>query len=65
MPRPDERQPLAESRRRAIFLALAEAQDCRTPVDLSRDMVAAWFRLTDQQVRAIQREGLDSGWPPL
>jgi hypothetical protein len=34
-------------------------------VALSRKAVADRFGVTEQQVRQIEREGLDGNWPPL
>jgi hypothetical protein len=57
--------PLSEDRRREIFLALVEAQDGGTAVAASRAATAERFCVTEREVRAIEREGLDGGWPPL
>jgi hypothetical protein len=64
---PDE-QPtddLTVDRRRAIFLAVVEAQDRGQTVNESREEAARRFAVTVEQVRAIEREGLDENWPPL
>ena len=58
-------QPLPEARRKEIFLALVEAQDQEMPVDVSRRAVSERFGVSEGQVRQIEREGLDNGWPPL
>jgi hypothetical protein len=58
-------QPPEEDRRREIFLALVEAQDGGTAVAESRAAVAERFGVTEQVVKQVEREGLDSGWPPL
>jgi len=58
-------QPLAEDRRREIFLALVETQDGGTPVEESHEVVARRFEVTEHQVRDIEAEGLDGDWPPL
>jgi len=57
--------PLIEPRRKAIFLALVEAQDHNMSVAQSRRVIAARFGISEKQVREIEREGLDSTWPPL
>lgn len=57
--------PLPEDRRREIFLALVETQDGGTPVAESHVAVAHRFDVSEQQVRVIEREGLDGNWPPL
>jgi DNA-directed RNA polymerase sigma subunit (sigma70/sigma32) len=56
---------LAEAERKEIFLALVEAQDHEMPVPQSRKAVAARFGVTEEQVRQIEREGMDNDWPPL
>jgi hypothetical protein len=58
-----ERPP--EARCKEVFLALVEAQDRDMTVAQSRKLVADRFGLTERQVRAIEREGLDRQWPPL
>ena len=58
-------QPLPEARRKEIFRALVDAQDHETPVPQSRKAVASRFGVTEDQVRQIEREGLDNDWPPL
>ena len=59
------REPLTKDRRKEVFLALVEAQDRAATVAGSRAEVAERFRLSEQQVRRIEQEGLDAGWPPL
>jgi hypothetical protein len=54
-----------EARRKEIFRALVDAQDQEMPVDVSRKVVAEWFGVSEDQVRLIEREGLDNRWPPL
>ena len=64
MHRPDAKR-LPEERRREIFLALVEAQDKDLTVPQSREAVASRFDLSVEEVRQIEREGLDASWPPL
>lgn len=52
-------------RRREIFKALVQAQDTGLSVESSRRDVAEQFGITEAQVRRIERQGLDDGWPPL
>jgi hypothetical protein len=52
-------------RRKDLFRALVDAQDQGMSVLQSRHVVAKRFRVTDRQVRRIEQEGLDNGWPPL
>lgn len=56
---------LPEDRRKEIFLALVEAQDEDLDVPQSREAVARRFGLGVEEVRQIEREGLDASWPPL
>jgi hypothetical protein len=58
-------QPIPESRRKEIFLALVEAQDRAMSVAESRAEVARQFSITAEQLREIEREGLNETWPPL
>ncbi len=55
----------AESQRKEIFLALVDAQDREIAVEQSRREVAELFGVSENQVRTIEREGLDKHWPPL
>lgn len=57
--------PLTVDRRRAAFAALVQAQDAGESVPASRAAVGRRFGLTDAQMRSIEREGMDNGWPPL
>jgi hypothetical protein len=56
---------LSDDGRRAIFAALVDAQDEGQSVASSREQVAARYGISVEQVQAIEREGLDHGWPPL
>ena len=56
---------LSEKERRAVFLALVAAQDLGVGVVRWRKEVAEQFGITDREVRRIEEEGLDGGWPPL
>lgn len=56
---------LSQEERMAVFLALVEAQDGDQSVAQSRRSVAKQFGISEEQVRRIEREGLDSEWPPL
>jgi hypothetical protein len=55
--------PLSESRRRAVFAYLVEAQDRGADVELSRRAAAARFGLTAADVAGIEAEGLARDWP--
>jgi hypothetical protein len=56
---------IPEETRREVFAALVEAQDLGDSVQESRTTVANRFKLTEDNVRMIEREGLDALWPPL
>jgi len=58
-------EPLPEPLRKEIFLALVEAQDHGMSPAASRKAVAGRFGVSEGQVRQVEREGLDNGWPPL
>ena len=51
--------------RQAIFHALLDAQDAGASVPQSRTNVAAQFSVTVEEVKKIEKEGLDGQWPPL
>ena len=55
----------AEPQRKEIFLALVDAQDHEMTVEQSRREVAERFGVSENQVRAIEREGLHKSLPPL
>jgi hypothetical protein len=56
---------LSEPVRKEIFSTLVEAQDQEMPVAESRREIARRFGISDDVLRAIEREGLDNGWPPF
>ena len=56
---------LSQAERMEVFQALVEAQDRDMTVTQSREAVARRFGVSEQQVRRIEREGLDGNWPPL
>jgi hypothetical protein len=56
---------LTQERRMEVFLALVEAQDGQMTVEQSRQAMANRFGISEDQVRKIEREGLDGNWPPL
>jgi hypothetical protein len=66
MSSPDPADELSEERRRAIFLALADAEDLQEmPRPLARQLVARRFGITEAAVAHIEREGMEELWPPL
>jgi hypothetical protein len=56
---------LSQAERMEVFAALVAAQDGRMGVAQSREAVAERFGLAQEQVRRIEREGLEGTWPPL
>jgi hypothetical protein len=56
---------IPEDRRKEAFRALVEAQDRRLSVPDSRREVATRYEITEADVKAIEREGVEKGWPPL
>jgi len=56
---------LTEDKRREMFAALVHAQDQKIDVPRSRKLMAERFGVTENQVKIIEREGLNSNWPPL
>jgi len=65
MPERSAGEHLPEERRKEIFLELVDAQDHEMTVSQSRKAVAQRFGVSENQVRQIEREGLDNNWPPL
>jgi hypothetical protein len=58
-------EPLSEARRREIFQALVEAQDRAMTVRQSRKFIAERYGVSENEVKDIEREGLEKNWPPL
>lgn len=58
-------EKLAEERRKEIFQVIVEAQDKHISVAESRKLAMKQFGVSESQVRQIEREGMDSNWPPL
>ncbi|QEL18160.1 hypothetical protein [Limnoglobus roseus] len=54
-----------DEQRQAIFRAIIEAQDAGTLVAQSRTEAARQFGVTVEDVKAIEREGIEKQWPPL
>jgi hypothetical protein len=52
-------------KRQEIFLSLVKAQDQGLSVSKSRTEAARQFGVLEDDVKAIEREGLDANWPPL
>jgi len=64
VPKKIEENP-PEALRKEIFHALVDAQDKDMTVTQSRKLIAERFNVSENQVRDIEREGLDGQWPPL
>ncbi len=56
---------LTEARRRSIFADLVAAQDEGVDVPRSREMVAHQHGVALDEVKEVEREGIDHQWPPL
>jgi hypothetical protein len=56
---------LSEPIRKEIFSALVDAQDQEMPVVESRREIARRFDISEEELREIEREGLDNDWPPF
>jgi hypothetical protein len=65
MPERPTNPSLSEEQRQEIFRALVEAQDHELTVSQSRSEVSQRFGISGDQLRQIEREGLDRQWPPL
>jgi len=65
MPGQGADKPLSVDERKAVFLALVEAQDGGMSVPRSRRATAEHFGLSDSQVWRIEQEGLNAEWSPL
>ena len=58
-------EQFSEAQRKEIFEALVDAQDHEMTVAQARQFIAARFGVTEDQVRQVERQGLDRLWPPL
>jgi len=56
---------LTLQQRQEIFHALVLTQDEEPNVARSRQITCEKFDISEQQLRAIEDEGLDKEWPPL
>jgi hypothetical protein len=66
MSKQDVQSNLPEEARREVFRALVEEQDrAVSSVLQSRADIARRFDITVAEVREIEREGIEQGWPPL
>ncbi|WP_439625056.1 hypothetical protein [Gemmata sp.] len=65
MPPSKDSQALPVEQRQTIFRTLVEIQDTGMGVAAARTEIAKRFSVTDAQIKAIEREGLEEQWPPL
>jgi hypothetical protein len=56
---------LSRAERKAIFLALVQAQDAGLAIAQSRYDVAQRFGVSVRQLKRIEEEGVAGDWPPL
>ena len=62
---PQKLEELSQEERKEIFRELVHAQDHDLGVKESRKVIAERFGLTDEDIRQIEKEGLEAEWPPL
>ena len=58
-------QPLSVDLMKTLFYAVVLAQDRGLSVRASREAVAAEWRVTVDQVREVERAGINYQWAPL
>ena len=56
---------LGVNNRKAIFIQLVELQDSGITVRDSKQQILDKFGIEDEELQAIEDEGLDQQWPPL
>jgi hypothetical protein len=56
---------MSKEQRQGVFLALVQFQDGGATVSESRLQAARLFGLDTDEIRRIEREGIEAGWPPL
>jgi hypothetical protein len=56
---------LSTEEKKEIFSHLVATQDAVVSVRKSYEMVTEHFSISEEQLRAIEEEGLDNEWPPL
>lgn len=56
---------LGVNNRKAIFLKLVELQDSGITVRDSKNQIQETFGIEDDELQAIEDEGLENQWPPL
>lgn len=56
---------LSTDEKKEIFSHLVATQDSVHNVRKSYEVVTEHFSISEEQLRAIEEEGLDNEWPPL
>ena len=56
---------LSTDEKKEIFSHLVATQDAIHNVRKSYEVVTEHFAISEEQLRAIEEEGLDNEWPPL
>ena len=56
---------LSTEEKKEIFSHLVATQDNVPNVRKSYEMVTEHFAISEEQLRAIENEGIDNEWPPL
>lgn len=51
--------------RKEVFRVLVQLQDRGESVQTSRALISAQFRISQEEVVGIEREGISQSWPPL
>ena len=56
---------LSTEEKKEIFSRLVATQDEVPDVRKSKEMVVEHFSISEEQLKAIEEEGLENEWPPL
>jgi hypothetical protein len=56
---------LSTEEKKEIFSHLVATQDAVADVRKSKEMVTEHFSISEEQLKAIEEEGLENEWPPL
>ena len=56
---------LSTEEKKEIFSHLVATQDTVLDVRKSKEMVTEHFAISEEQLKAIEEEGIDNEWPPL
>ena len=58
-------KPMTTQQKQEIFLNLVATQDEVQSVRKSYEVVTEKYDISEEELRAIEEEGLDKEWPPL